>query len=274
MKRDLRGRPGDKGSPFVCNVAAAIIGSAVVGGAVAAHGSKQAAKAQVEAGRQAQATQQQALDSQLAIFERTRNDLTPFRQGGEVALSQLMAALKPGGALSKGLPEFKPFALTQQQLEATPGYQFNLSQGLKAVQNSAAARGLGVSGAAQKGAARFATGLADTTFGNQLQRHIDQFTTGFNAAATNQNNLFNRLIETSRLGSNAAAQTGAFGTQTGSQLGEASRGIAGAQQGVGNAQAGGIVGGANAISGAASSVPNALLLSNLLGGGGLFGKKG
>lgn len=61
-----------------------------------------------------------------------------------------------------------PNQMTQAELEATPGYQFSLNQGLRAAQNSAAARGLGVSGAALAGAAKFATGLADNTYQNQF----------------------------------------------------------------------------------------------------------
>lgn len=68
-----------------------------------------------------------------------------------------------------------PAQMTQAQLEATPGYQFNLSQGLAATQNSAAARGLGVSGAALKGAATFATGLADSTYQQQFNNQLANF---------------------------------------------------------------------------------------------------
>src|SRR6185312_11573121 len=59
------------------------------------------------------------------------------------------------------------FAPTQAQLEATPGYQFIKGQGLQSVANSNAAAGRGISGAALKGAAEFATGLAGTTLDQQ-----------------------------------------------------------------------------------------------------------
>lgn len=57
--------------------------------------------------------------------------------------------------------------INQQTLENTPGYQFTLQQGLESTQNSAAARGLANSGAALKGAATYATGLANDTYQSQ-----------------------------------------------------------------------------------------------------------
>jgi hypothetical protein len=89
---------------------------------------------------------------------------------------------------------------TQAQLEATPGYQFTLQQGLESTQNSAAARGLGNSGAALKGAATYATGLANQTYQNQFQ-DMNTVAQGYQNNATgdinqgsgylNQGNLYN-----------------------------------------------------------------------------------
>jgi hypothetical protein len=143
--------------------------------------------------------------------------------------------------------------MDQATLEATPGYQFNLSQGLKAAQNSAAARGLGLSGAAIKGATSYATGLADSTYQNQ-----------FNNAVTNQTNAFNRLLQTTSLGANAAGQQASANQATG-------QGIASTQIGAGNAQAAAAMSGANAVGGAlnnaAQSYALAPIYNKLLGSG-------
>jgi len=80
-----------------------------------------------------------------------------------------------------------------------------------------------------KGAASYATGLADSTFQNQ-----------FNNAVTNQTNAYNRLMGVTSLGENAAAQTGAYGTQTAQSVGNNT--IQG-----GNATAAGYLGAANAL---------------------------
>jgi len=146
---------------------AAVAGSSVVSGLFGKSAAGQAASAS----RQAAALQEQ-------MYQTTRGDLAPFRASGAGALPQL-------NALTYGDP-----AQTQAMLEGTPGYQFTRTQGLKATQAAAAARGLGVSGAALKGAATYATGLADQTFEER----------------------YNDALKTASMGANAAALTGQQGT--------------------------------------------------------------
>lgn len=55
-------------------------------------------------------------------------------------------------------------------VRSLPGYQFAQSEGVGALDNSAASRGMLNSGRASKDLMRFGTGLADSTYGNQLQR--------------------------------------------------------------------------------------------------------
>lgn len=175
-------------------VATAVIGSAVIGAGASIMGANKAADAQTEAADKAQQTQ-------MAMYNQTRSDLSPYRDIGSVASGQLTNRL---GELTS------PIVMDQATLEQTPGYQFNLTQGLKATQNSAAARGLGSSGAALKGAATYATGLADSTYQNQ-----------FNNAQTNQANAYNRLKSLVDTGENASAQTGTAGTNAANQVSSA-----------------------------------------------------
>lgn len=144
-------------------------------------------------------------------------------------------------------PLLKAIMMDQATLEKTPGYQFNLTQGLKATQNAAAARGLGLSGAALKGAASYATGLADNTYQNQ-----------FANALTNQTNQFNRLLGLQGQGQNAAAGLGGFAQSTGENL--ANTLIGGAK-----AQAGSQIAGSNALGAGLQGAGNAL------GAGGIYG---
>jgi hypothetical protein len=115
-----------------------------------------------------------------------------------------------------------PGTMTQAQLEQTPGYQWNLAQGLKATQSAAAARGLGVSGASLKGAATYATGLADSTYQNQFNNAQSRFADYLNlntGQQTNLSNQFSRLNSLATTGEQAAAQTGAQGTTAASNYG-------------------------------------------------------
>jgi hypothetical protein len=140
-------------------MAAAVGGSSLLSGIFGKSAAGQAASAQ----RQAAALQQQ-------MYQTTRGDLSPFVQAGRGALPQL-------SALTSGDP-----AIMQASLAGTPGYQFMLGQGLKAQQAGAAARGLGVSGASLKGAASYATGLADQTFENRFQDALKTAQMGASAA--------------------------------------------------------------------------------------------
>jgi hypothetical protein len=190
-------------------IAVAVIGSAVVGAGASMMGSRAQAKAAEAAAAQ-----------QMAMYKQTRADLAPYNQFGQQATDQLQRQL-PGLTA--------PINMDVATLRNTPGYQFNLQQGLQATQNSAAARGLGISGAAMKGAAAYATGLADSTYQQQ-----------FSNANTNNTNTFNRLLGSAQLGESAAAQTGNYGTQTASAVGNN-------LVQAGTAQAAGYLGAANSL---------------------------
>lgn len=121
-------------------------------------------------------------------------------------------------------------------LQNLPGYQFVRDQGVQSINRSIGSTGQ--TGAQIKGIARFVTGLADQTYGGQVQR----------------------LQSAVNTGESAAAQTGQIGAQ---QAGGISNTIVGA----GTAQAAGTVGAANAISSGLSSIPNALLVNRLFPNG-------
>ena len=202
--------------------------SAGVGAASSIGGAMLSSGAQTDAANSASATQ-------IGMFNAMQQDLAPYMTAGNTATNKLMSNLD---SLTT------PVSMDKATVENTPGYQFNLNQGLESVQNSAAARGLGSSGAALKGAASYATGLADSTYQNQ-----------FNNAVTNQTNEFNRLMGVSNMGENAAAGVGQGALTTGNSI--ASNTI-----GAGNATAAAYNSGASSIS---SSVNNAMLSNILLG---------
>ena len=218
-------------------VATAVIGAGVLGAGATIWGANKAADAQTAAA-------QQAANTSLSMYNTTRGDLSPYRQIGQTASDQLTSRI---GELTS------PITMDQATLEKTPGYQFNLTQGQRAVTNSAAARGLVSSGAALKGAATFATGLADSTYQQQ-----------FNNAQTNQANAYNRLKALVDTGENASAQTGTAGTA-------AANTAAGAQIGAGNAQAAGANATGGAIANTANGIGGYMAYKGLYGGGGSSG---
>lgn len=188
--------------------------------------------------------QKSATDSATAqqrdLFNTTRSDLAPYRAAGATGTNALLARLPDLTA---------PIKLDQAFVESTPGYQFNLTQGLKAVQNSAAARGLGTSGAALKGAANFATGLADSTYQQQFANELAQ-----------RDAAFNKLLGTANIGEGAAAQTGQFATQTGQSIGQNT--VSG-----GTALAAGITGAGNSLTNGFNTVGGINYANQLLKSG-------
>lgn len=223
---------------------AAGVGS-LVGGGLSAIGSSNAAKTQ-------QKSAQQANQVNWDMFNQIQKNLAPYLNLGKSSINQLSGAL-PTVA--------QPFNMTEDQLQQTPGYQFTLDQGLKSVQNSAAARGLGSSGAALKGAAQYATGLADNTYQNQFNNYWTNALNQYNMQLGRYNALANQV----GLGENAAAGLGNTGASVAQTVGN---NIVGA----GNAAAAGQVGVANALGGAANNAGNLYysnsLLQGLFGGGG------
>lgn len=198
-------------------------GVSLIGGLVSSGAASDAAGAQADAARNAAGMQMQQ-------FAQTREDLAPFRALGTKGGDEILNRLKELTA---------PFQPTQAALEATPGYQFARDQGLKSVQSAAAAKGLGLSGAAMKEAARFSTGLADNTFKTMFD--VDQ---------TNKNNAWNKLLGLTQVGANAAANTGQLGVQAANNAGNNLTSGA-------NAAAAGTIGSTNAIVGGMNNAANA-----------------
>ena len=209
------------------------------------------------ANTQAQAADQASQNS-LNEFNETKATLAPFVGAGSTANSALLASLGLGGTgkniLAANGINGLTFQPTQAQLEATPGYKFDLNQGEQGVAASNAASGRGISGAALAGAADYATGLANNTL-----------TTQDSIFQNNLNNVLSPLQSEATLGENAAATTGQQGVQATQNANSALIGGA-------NAQAAGTVGSANALtsglSSAGSAPLNYMLYSQLLNGGG------
>lgn len=188
------------------------------------------ANANRAAGQQSAMLQAIAMQQAQQRFSEAQGLMQPYIQGGSQALKLLMGYLQGGanGIGGGGSSLMSTFAPTMQQLEQTPGYQFVRNQNLKAVQNSAAARGLGSSGNALQGGVDYANNLASTTFQQQLQNYMAQ----------NQQ-AFNMLFNPSQLGAGtAAANLQGVNNFNNSMLGAAS--------GIGSTMGNALVGGANA----------------------------
>jgi len=169
-------------------VATAIGGSALLG----AYSANKAAKAQAGAANQAATLQQDQ-------YEQTRQDQAPFRQGGLEAQNRLMTLLGIGGRapstggtsvagmignaasgmMDNGInvdpnnPDYGRYArdFGMSQFQQDPGYAFRLSEGQKALDRQAAARGGLISGSALKAAARYGQDMGSQEYQNAFNRY-------------------------------------------------------------------------------------------------------
>jgi hypothetical protein len=180
------------------------IGAAVAGVAGAISASDAASKQEDAA--------KQAANTQLGMFQQTKAGLAPYNEAGQAAQGKLESILGLGSSPMSS-------ADLSSYLTGLPGYQFQLQQGVQAIDRSEAAKGLLNSGATGKALEQYGQGLGSS----YLQAYVNQ------------------LQGLSGLGENAAAQTGNFATQTG-------QGVASAQIYGGNAAAQGDIGIGNAIS--------------------------
>ena len=142
-----------------------------VGGAyLASNANKQAANTAVAAGDRAAAANTDATNRALALqadmFNQNRADLAPWRAAGMGALGSLTQQVGQGWG------------------PGSPGYDFQFGEGMRAVNNGLASRGLLDSGAAVKAAERFGQGLAATARGEELNRL--QALAGVGQTATSQ----------------------------------------------------------------------------------------
>lgn len=96
-------------------------------------------------------------DSSATATATARGDLEPWRKAGTDALGQLQTKIAAGPG----------------EFEESPGYQFRLGEGQKAIERSAAARGGALSGAAVKAGMRYGQDFATKDYDNFLRRYYE-----------------------------------------------------------------------------------------------------
>jgi hypothetical protein len=145
-----------------------------------------------------------AADRQLALqrqmYEEGVARQKPFYETGVNALPGYLAGIEQGGELVRGF--------TPADYQADPGYAFRLSEGMKALDRTAASRGGLLSGATFKGAQRFGQDLASQEFGNAYNRFRDTQTLRRNALAGVLGYGPTSANEMTRSGSNYATNAG------------------------------------------------------------------
>lgn len=222
-------------------------GVALAAGSVAAAGISAGVGA--SASGAATKAQQQMAEMQMKYLDAV---MRPYRQSGAKGLA---GERRMAQAYEKNLPGWTdPYTMEQYmqsplytpmvrnlaELQATPGYQFELQQGQQALAQQAAARGGLLSGAQQKAAMGYGQRQAATGFQNAWQRAQAAYTNAF------QQN----LAQNQQAAGLYAQGAGLYGNMANRGLQAAGATTSGmAQQGANysNAQAAGAYGQANAI---------------------------
>lgn len=185
-----------------------------------------AADVQAGAARDASNVQREMFERQVQLSE-------PWRKAGETALNKLIP-----------LTDYTPFSMAHFQ--ADPGYGFRMSEGMKALERSAAARGGLLSGATLKGIQRFGQDL-----GSQ------EYTNAFNRYQTERAARLQPLQSLAGVGQTTAQQIGQAGQTMASNVGDLMTSGAAAR-------ASGYVGSANALTGALGNYLNYQQGQNML----------
>jgi hypothetical protein len=218
-------------------------GASLLGGIFGAGASGTAAKQQEQA-------DQQGINTIQSGEQQGLGNLAPWLSGGGAAegtLSQMLST--PGqGLLTPWSQTFT--APTAAQAAQTPGYQFQLQQGLSAAQNSAAGQGGLLSGGTLAGLNNYAQGVASTNYQNTFNNALTQYQSAYQSFLNNQQNQYNML--------SGQAGQGLAAANSGNQLIANSSGDVASLLGAkGQAAAAGTIGQANAISGAIGGIGNA-----------------
>ena len=251
-------------------VAGAVVGGSLITGIAGANAASSAANA-------SKAASDAAVAEQRRQYDQTRQDYLPYQQVGVNALNKLGKLYGVQQQPTVQQPSYNPFSsydgsgsyggygdygaysyapqpastpvAGSQQMTApdysdfysSPDYAFTRSEGMRGVEQSAAARGGAFSGNALRGLSDYTSGLASQQYGNYA----------------------NRLASLAGVGQSANGSLASTGAQASGNIGTAL--MAG-----GDARASGIMGSANSMTGAINSGLNNMMLYR----GGFFGNTG
>jgi len=208
--------------------------AALVGGKMASSGAKSAAATSA-------AASDRASDVQREMFERNVELNAPFREAGVNALNKLVP-----------MTDYQNFGM--EQFQQDPGYAFRMSEGMKALEGSAAARGGLLSGNTLRGIQRYGQDMASQEYQN-----------AFNRYGIERDRRLGPLQSLAGVGQTATNQLGAAGREYGSSAGSIM-----SNQGINSANA--LLASQQARGSSYGQLGDAL--GKYLGGGGTFGMGG
>jgi hypothetical protein len=180
--------------------AALALGGATIGAVGSYLGASSQADAAESAAQSSKDASMYATDLQRQMYEENVARQQPWLQAGENALAQLTAGTAAGGQY------MQPFGM--EQFQADPGYDFRMSEGVNALDRSAASRGMLLSGAQLKGVQEYGQNLGSQEYKNAYDRYN-----------TDIGNQYNRLASLAGVGQTATGALQQAGSQYSSNVG-------------------------------------------------------
>jgi hypothetical protein len=195
-------------------------GASLVGGILQSNALQQGARTQADAAQRAIDLQQQINQQQTALN-------APFYSAGVTSQNRLLDLLGLSG--NKGATGYGKYAqdFSMGDFQQDPGYAFRLSEGQKALERSAAARGGLISGGALKAAQRYGQDMGSQEYQNAYNR--------YQTNRANQLNPLGSLTQSGQAAANfQAGNLGSYGTNVGNLMGQQGQSQAAGQIGMGS----------------------------------------
>ena len=188
----------------------------------------QQAKGVTQAAETGAAASRYAADVQRQMFEKQVELQKPFREAGIAGQNRLLEYLGIGGAATApGYGKYATAEFTPEKFKADPGYAFRMSEGMKALERSAASRGGLLSGATLRATQRYGQDLASQEYMNAFNRYQTQRANTLNPYAS--------LAGVAQTSANALGQAaGQYGANVGNIAMTGGANAANAQLAMGN----------------------------------------
>lgn len=189
--------------------------------AMMAAATTEAARIQAAAAKHAADQQYAAATEALAVhtaeWKKMQQNMGPYLEAGGKGLNQLSYGLGLPGYSGTGEAGYLQKAFDEKDFAAnftkSPGYEFRLSEGVKALDRSASASGNLLSGQQLKGVTRYGQDFASNEYQNAYNRSYSNY-------IQNQDTQFNHLAYLTNMGQNTAVQQGQAGANYASNYGE------------------------------------------------------
>ena len=186
-----------------------IAAAGIAQGALGGMGQSSASKAMADVAKQ-------QLEWTKQVYGNAQKDIKPYTHLGEVGATGYEANLpyltsRYGMEDYRQSPLYTPMVRNLAELQATPGYQFQLQQGLQGVQQSAASKGGLLSGAAGQAMNNYAQGQAAQGYQSAWERAQKAYGTAFTQDLNQKAQIGTMYLEPAKLGQNSVLGLGQIG---------------------------------------------------------------